>query len=202
MLYCRSCKARFSERKGTPLFGSQLTEEKAIVALRAPGRAQRRPRHRTAGGGEPQHGRPLRPPGRRARPPTPRRARGFFPRRPARSSSTRSGRSSSRSRSTATPTTRPMTSAATGGTTWRSTPRAAWSSPWCPGARDAERRRGGGRRGQGADTEGRVLDLVTSDEYPAYETAILEAYGAGGRRRTPTGRPSRKMVPEKVPPRG
>src|SRR3954467_14607938 len=30
MLYCRSCKARFSERKGTPLFGSQLTEEKAL----------------------------------------------------------------------------------------------------------------------------------------------------------------------------
>src|SRR5260370_15791250 len=24
------CKARFSERKGTPLFGSQLTEEKAV----------------------------------------------------------------------------------------------------------------------------------------------------------------------------
>src|SRR3954463_12669939 len=30
MLYCRSCKARFSERKGTPLFGSQLTEEQAV----------------------------------------------------------------------------------------------------------------------------------------------------------------------------
>ena len=30
MLYCRSCKARFSERKGTPLFGSQLTEEQAL----------------------------------------------------------------------------------------------------------------------------------------------------------------------------
>jgi transposase-like protein len=30
MLYCRSCKYRFSERKGTPLFGSQLTEEKAV----------------------------------------------------------------------------------------------------------------------------------------------------------------------------
>ncbi len=29
LLYCRSCKARFSERKGTPLFGSQLTEDKA-----------------------------------------------------------------------------------------------------------------------------------------------------------------------------
>ena len=30
MLSCRSCKARSSERKGTPLFGSQLTEEKAL----------------------------------------------------------------------------------------------------------------------------------------------------------------------------
>jgi LacI family transcriptional regulator len=29
MLYCRSCKARFSERKGTPLFCSQLTEQQA-----------------------------------------------------------------------------------------------------------------------------------------------------------------------------
>jgi transposase-like protein len=30
LLYCRTCKARFSERKGTPLFGSPLTEEKAL----------------------------------------------------------------------------------------------------------------------------------------------------------------------------
>ncbi len=30
LLYCRSCKVRFSERKGTPLFGSQLTQEKAV----------------------------------------------------------------------------------------------------------------------------------------------------------------------------
>ncbi len=30
LLYCRSCKYRFPERKGTPLFGSQLTEEKAV----------------------------------------------------------------------------------------------------------------------------------------------------------------------------
>ena len=30
LLRCRTCKARFSERKGTPLFGSQLTEEKAL----------------------------------------------------------------------------------------------------------------------------------------------------------------------------
>ena len=28
-LYCRTCRYRFSERKGTPLFGSQLTQDKA-----------------------------------------------------------------------------------------------------------------------------------------------------------------------------
>ena len=31
LLYCRTCKARFSERKGTPLFGSQLTEGQALA---------------------------------------------------------------------------------------------------------------------------------------------------------------------------
>jgi transposase-like protein len=30
MLYRRPCKARFSERTGTPLFGPQLTEEQAL----------------------------------------------------------------------------------------------------------------------------------------------------------------------------
>ena len=30
LLYCRTCKARFSERKGTPLFRSCLPEDKAI----------------------------------------------------------------------------------------------------------------------------------------------------------------------------
>ena len=34
LLYCRSCKARFSERKGTPLFRSCLPEEKAIDLIR------------------------------------------------------------------------------------------------------------------------------------------------------------------------
>ena len=69
-----------------------------------------------------------------------------------------------------------------------------------PGARDAEgveevvgevRRRTGGR----------VLDLVTSDDYPAYETALLEAYGQEVVT-TAAGRPSRKMVLEKVLPPG
>jgi transposase-like protein len=30
LLYCRTCKVRFSERKGTPLFGSQLSEDQAL----------------------------------------------------------------------------------------------------------------------------------------------------------------------------
>lgn len=50
-------------------------------------------------------------------------------------------------------------------------------------------------------TGGRVLDLVTSDNYPAYETALLEAYGQEVTT-TATGRPSRAMVPEQVPPPG
>ena len=33
LLYCRTCKARFSERKGTPLFGSQLSEGQALSLL-------------------------------------------------------------------------------------------------------------------------------------------------------------------------
>ena len=50
-------------------------------------------------------------------------------------------------------------------------------------------------------TGGRVLDLATSDDYPAYETALLNAYGEEVAT-TATGRPSRKMVPDKVPPSG
>jgi IS1 family transposase len=69
-----------------------------------------------------------------------------------------------------------------------------------PGARDAE----GVEEvvGEVKDrTGGRVLGLVTSDDYPAYETALLEAYGQQVTT-TATGRPSRKMVLEKVPPAG
>ena len=33
MLRCRTCKSRFSERKGTPLFRSHLTKEKAADLL-------------------------------------------------------------------------------------------------------------------------------------------------------------------------
>jgi transposase-like protein len=33
LLRCRTCKARFSERKGTPLFGAQLPADKAVAVL-------------------------------------------------------------------------------------------------------------------------------------------------------------------------
>lgn len=33
LLYCRSCKARFSERKGTPLFDTRLSPDKATAVL-------------------------------------------------------------------------------------------------------------------------------------------------------------------------
>ena len=33
LLYCKACKARFSERKGTPLFGSHLSDDKALAVL-------------------------------------------------------------------------------------------------------------------------------------------------------------------------
>jgi IS1 family transposase/transposase-like protein len=34
LLYCRSCRARFSERKGTPLYRSHLAEDKALSIFR------------------------------------------------------------------------------------------------------------------------------------------------------------------------
>ena len=33
MLYCSTCKSRFSERKGTPLFDTRLPEEKVVSIL-------------------------------------------------------------------------------------------------------------------------------------------------------------------------
>ena len=69
-----------------------------------------------------------------------------------------------------------------------------------PGARDAES--DAEVVGEVKDrTGGRALELVTSDDYPAYETALLDAYGEEVAT-TATGRPSRKMIPEKVLPPG
>src|SRR5688572_24111352 len=33
LLYCKRCKARFSERKGTPLFDARLPEDKVVSVL-------------------------------------------------------------------------------------------------------------------------------------------------------------------------
>jgi transposase-like protein len=33
LLYCRTCKARFSERKGTPLFDTRLPETQVVAVL-------------------------------------------------------------------------------------------------------------------------------------------------------------------------
>jgi IS1 family transposase len=69
-----------------------------------------------------------------------------------------------------------------------------------PGARDAESVEE--VVGEVKDrTGGRVLDLVTSDDYPAYETALWNAYGQAVTT-TARGRPSRKMAPDKAPPPG
>jgi hypothetical protein len=69
-----------------------------------------------------------------------------------------------------------------------------------PGARDVENVEAVVNEAK-QRTGGRVMDLMTSDDYPAYETAILNAYGREVTT-TPTGRPSRRMAPEKVPPPG
>ncbi len=98
-----------------------------------PGRSQRRAGHRSAGRRAPRHGGPLQPTPGRARPRTPRRTRGFFPLRPKKSNSTRSGRLCSRNRSTAIPTTRPMSTVEMGGITQPTTPSTGWSCASSPG---------------------------------------------------------------------
>ena len=50
-------------------------------------------------------------------------------------------------------------------------------------------------------TGGRLMNLMTSDEYPAYKTAIVEAY-AEVREQPRTGRPGRPKKPVKVLPKG
>jgi IS1 family transposase len=50
-------------------------------------------------------------------------------------------------------------------------------------------------------TGGRLMNLMTSDEYPAYQKAIFEAY-ATVRPQQRTGRPGRPRQPKKVLPQG
>jgi IS1 family transposase len=69
-----------------------------------------------------------------------------------------------------------------------------------PGARDAEAVEEVVGEVQ-KRTAGQVMGLLTSDDYPAYETALLEAYGQEVTT-TPSGRESRRMEPAKKPPPG
>jgi IS1 family transposase len=50
-------------------------------------------------------------------------------------------------------------------------------------------------------TEGRLMNLITTDEYPVYATEILEAYGETVVPER-TGKPGRPPKPYKVPPAG
>lgn len=50
-------------------------------------------------------------------------------------------------------------------------------------------------------TKGRLMNLITTDEYPVYETEILEAYGETVVPER-TGKPGRPAKPYKVPPAG
>ena len=96
----------------------------------------------------------------------------------------RSGPSSPRRRRTATPTTRPTTARGTTGTTSRSTPSTGWSSCVVPGERTAENIEAVVGTSS-AGPAGRLMDLITTDDYPAYE----------GRSWTPTARRSRRPGP-------
>jgi IS1 family transposase len=50
-------------------------------------------------------------------------------------------------------------------------------------------------------TEGRLMNLITTDEYPVYETEILEAYGETIVPE-PSGKPGRPQKPYQAPPTG
>jgi IS1 family transposase len=50
-------------------------------------------------------------------------------------------------------------------------------------------------------TEGRLMNLITTDEYPVYETEILEAYGETVVPER-SGKPGRPQSPYKAPPTG
>ena len=91
LLYCRTCHARFSERKGTPLFQARLPEAKveAVLAHSAEGGGVRKTGR--LGGGEPRDCSALLGACGRPCPSLARRLGRGFPPRPAKYSSTKSG---------------------------------------------------------------------------------------------------------------
>ena len=164
LVYCRTCKRSFSERKGTVLEHARLPDEKALAILnhlregcgtRATGRLIEVDKNTVT--------RYLAIAGAHAEK-TPRRTRGLFPPKPVRSRSTRNGDSSPTRRRIATRPTRSIGSAATIGTTRRSIPRAGLLLALVPGKRDGptcERL----IRQVHDRTGGRTDVLLTSDEH-------------------------------------
>ena len=199
LLYCRTCRYRFSERRGTPLFGSQLPQDKAVAVFRH--LADRNGVRVTA------------------------RLVGVAPNTVVRYSRLAGGHA--RALHDEFVAFSPRTDEIQFDEKWSfvfkkqehcdpDEPADANHGDWwdhvaydpehrlvlcvVPGARDVEcveevvseaKQRTGGR----------VLRVITSDAYPAYEAAILAAYGQD-RTTTPSGRESRRMVPGKVPPPG
>ena len=95
---------------------------------------------------------------------------------------------------------RRTSSGGTAGTTWRSTRSTGWSWRWSRGSGQPSR----SRSWSATSSAGRVAgsrNLITSDEYPAYEGAILQAFGTEA---VPprTGKPGRPRSPYKVAPAG
>ena len=197
MLRCRTCKARFSERKGTPLFGANLPEEKVPRHAGTHRGRMRRSQNRPFAGCASRHGDALQSVGRRPRPPTPRRTRGRFPPIHARFSSTKSGRSWAKRKNAVIRPTPTTLGRETTGTMWPSIPNIAWWSAWCRASGTVEK-----VEALVADfkqrTGGRTMNLITSDEYKPYRRAILKAYG---KKTTPerTGKPGRPKAPHHEP---
>ena len=69
-----------------------------------------------------------------------------------------------------------MTTRGTGGTTSPSTPSTGWSWRWSPGRASIENAEEVVAEVKDR-TDGPRPELMTSDEYPAYETAIEAAFG-------------------------
>ena len=130
LLYCRTCKDRFSERKGTPLFGARL-DEKKIVSVLAPDDPADAKR-----GDDWDH-------------------------------------------VAFDPVHRLVVSV-------------------IPGKRTAQNVEALVEDFK-ARTGGRMMDLIVTDEYPAYEVAILNAYGQHVSP-PPTGKPGRPRGPRMMPP--
>ncbi len=83
---------------------------------------------------------------------------------------------------------------------WRSTRSTGWWCRWCRGSGRRSRSRSWSRDVK-ERLGGRAPALITTDEYSAYEGAILEAFGTEV---VPprTGKPGRPRKPYKVPPAG